>query len=367
MGPKQRRSELLTKETPYKPYAGKPHVRICAGGARQLASLPLKRREFIAGLSSAAAWAMVARAQQSGKIPKVGVLWHAGNEQEEAIYLGALRQGLNDLGYIDGKNIVLEDRFPAEKPERFPVLARELVALNPDVLVAVTGRAAVAMQEATKTIPTVFIIYPGDLVKAKVISSMAHPGANITGLTADAGDLTAKRIEVLRDAMGGISHIALLIQRSPMQEPVIERSRQVSAELKLTLDEFQVETAVDIGKAFERMAELNPDALYVPPGSLPYNERARIASLALRYRVPTMCGVREFVDAGALLSYGVSYISEFRRAGAYVDKILKGEKPADIPVEQPAKFELAVNLKTAKAIGTEIQPLFLSRADVIIE
>ncbi len=325
------------------------------------------RRAFIAALGGAAAWPMVARAQQSGKSPKIGVLWHAGNEQEEAIYLGALRQGLNDLGYIDGKNIVLENRFPAEKAERFPVLARELVALNPDVLVAVTGRAAVAMQEATKAIPTVFVIYPGDLVKAKVISSMAHPGGNITGLTADAGDLTAKRIEILRDAMGGLSHIALLIQRSPFQVPVIERTRQVSADLKITLDEFQVEAPVDIAKAFERMAELKPDALYVPPGNLPYNERARIAALALRYRVPTMCGVREFVDAGAMLSYGVSYVSEFRRAGAYVDKILKGEKPADIPVEQPAKFELVVNLKTAKAIGIEIQPLVLSRTDAMIE
>ena len=327
----------------------------------------MKRRTFIAVLGSAVVCPMVVRAQQPGKIPKVGVLWHAGNEQEEAIYLGALRQGLNDLGYIDGKNIILENRFPAEKAERFPVLARELVALNPDVLVAVTGQAAVAMQEVTKTIPIVFIIYPGDLVKAKVISSMAHPGGNITGLTANAGDLTAKRIEILRDAMGGLSHIALLIQRSPIQEPVIERSRQVSAELKITLDEFQVETPGDVDKAFERMAELKPDALYVPPGSLPYNERARIAALALRYRVPTMCGVREFVDAGALLSYGVSYVSEFRRAGAYVDKILKGEKPTDIPVEQPAKFELVVNLKTATAIGIEIQPLFLSRADAIIE
>ena len=327
----------------------------------------MKRRAFVAGLGSAAVWPWVARGQQSGKIPRIGVLWHAGSEQEEAIPLGALQQGLNDVGYIDGKNIVLENRFPAEKPERFPILARELVALNPDVLVAVTGRAAVAMQEATKTIPTVFIIYPGDLVKAKVISSMAHPGGNITGLTADAGDLTAKRIEVLRDAMGGISHIALLIQRSPMQEPVIQRSREVSAELKLTFDEFQVETPVDIDKAFERMAELKPDALYVPPGNLPYNERGRIAALALRYRVPTMCGARDYVDAGALLSYGVNYVSEFRRAGAFVDKILKREKPADIPVEQPTKFELVVNLKTAKAIGTEIQPLFLSRADVIIE
>jgi putative ABC transport system substrate-binding protein len=327
----------------------------------------MKRREFIAGLGSAATWPVVARAQPPVKTPRVGVLWHAGNEQEEAIPLGALRQGLNDVGYIDGKNIVLKNRFPAEKAERFPVLARELVALNPDVLVAVTGRAAVAMQEATKSIPTVFIIYPGDLVKAKVISSMAHPGGNITGLTADAGDLTAKRIEVLRDAMGGLSHIALLIQRSPMQEPVIERSRQVSAELKITFDEYQVETPADIDKAFERMAELKPDALYVPPGNLPYNERARIAALALRYRVPTMCGARDFVDAGALLSYGVSYVSEFRRAGAFVDKILKGEKPADLPVEQPAKFELVVNLKTAKAIGAELSPVILTRADTIIE
>src|SRR5262249_53998817 len=160
------------------------------------------------------------------------------------------RQGLRDFGYIDGKNIVLENRFPAEKAERFPALARELVGLNPDVLVTVTGQAAVAMQEATKTIPTVFILYPVDLVKAKVISSMAHPGGNLTGLTANAGDLTAKRIEILRDAMGGLSHIALLIQLSPLQELVIERSRQVCADLNIKLDEFPIETSIDIDKAF---------------------------------------------------------------------------------------------------------------------
>jgi putative ABC transport system substrate-binding protein len=196
---------------------------------------------------------------------------------------------------------------------------------------------------------------------------MAHPGGNITGLTVDAGDLTAKRIEVLRDAIGRLSHMALLIQRSPLLESTLKRCREVAADMNISLDEFETETPADIDLAFARMAELKPDALYVPPASLTYNERARIAALALRYRVPTMCGARELVDAGALLSYGVSYVSEFRRAGAYVNKILKGDKPADIPVEQPAKFELVVNLKTAKASGLEIAPLFLSRADAMIE
>jgi putative tryptophan/tyrosine transport system substrate-binding protein len=327
----------------------------------------MRRREFIAGLS-APAWPMVAWGQQSGKIPKVGVLWHAGNEQEEAIYLGALRHGLVDLGYVDGKNIVLENRFPAEKPERFPVLAQELVALHPDVLLAVTGRAADAMQQATKTIPTLFIIYPIDLLlKGNIISSIAHPGGNITGLTVDAGDLTAKRIEVLRDAIGRLSRMALLFQPSRILEAQVKRCREVAADMNISLDEYGVEIPVDIDAAFASMAELKPDALYVPPASLTYNERARIAALALRQRVPTMCGSRELVDAGALLSYGVSYVSEFRRAGTYVDKILKGDKPADLPVEQPAKFELVVNLKTAKAIGVEIPPLFLSRADAMIE
>jgi putative ABC transport system substrate-binding protein len=328
----------------------------------------MKRRAFIAGLGGAAAWPVVAGAQQPNKIPKIGILWHAGSADEEAIYLGALRTGLNDFGYIDGKNIVLENRFPAEKAERFPVLARELVALNPDVLVAVTGRATNAMQQATKTIPTVFIIYPIDLLfKANIVSSMAHPGGNITGLTVDAGDLTAKRIEVLRDAIGRLSHMALLTQRSPLLEKTVKRCREVAADMNISLDEFEAETPADIDLAFARMGELKPDALYVPPASLTYNERARIAALALRYRIPTMCGSRELVDAGALLSYGVSYVSEFRRAGAYVDKILKGDKPADIPVEQPTKFELVVNLKTAKALGVEIAPLFLSRADALIE
>jgi putative ABC transport system substrate-binding protein len=326
----------------------------------------MRRREFIIALGGAASWPLASQAQPSGKIPRIGVLWHAGNEQEEAIYLGALRHGLADLGYTDGKNIVLENRFPAEKLERFPVLARELVALNPDVLVAVTPPAAIAMQEATKTIPTVFIVYPGDLVKSKVISSMAHPGGNLTGLTVDAGDLTAKRIEILRDAMGPLSHIALLIERTPTLDPVIKRTKEVATDLKVALDEFQPKTPADIDEVFERMSESKPDAVYVPPASLTYNERARIAALALHYRLPTMCGMREHVDAGALLSYGPSFVREFYRAGSYIDKILKGEKPADIPVEQPDKFELAVNLKTAKAIGVEIPQLFLARVDTII-
>lgn len=314
-------------------------------------------------LGGAAAWPLVARAQQSNKMPKIGVLWHAGSADEEAAYLNALRNGLNDFGYIDGKNILLENRFPAEKPERFPVLARELVALHPDVLVAVTGRAADAMQQATKTIPTVFIIYPIDLLlKGNIISSIAHPGGNITGLTVDAGDLTAKRIEVLRDAIGTLSRMALLFQPSRILEAQVKRCREVAADMNISLDEYGVEIPADIDAAFARMAELKPDALYVPPASLTYNERARIAALASRYRVSTMCGMREHVDEGALLSYGVSYVLEFRRAGAFIDKILKGDKPADIPVEQPAKFELVVNLKTAKAIGVEIPPLFLSRA-----
>jgi ABC-type uncharacterized transport system substrate-binding protein len=326
---------------------------------------PMRRRDFITLVGGgAAAWPLLAGAQQSRKPPIIGVLWHAGSAEEEAIYIGALRRGLSDLGYMDGRNIVIENRFPAEIPERFLVLAEELVALNPDVLVAVTPEAVTAAQRATKTIPTVFIIY-NDPVGTKLVTSMARPGGNITGLTVYAGDLTAKRIELLAEGLGKLSRMALLAP--PSNQVVITRCREVAKDLNIALEVFEVATPTEIDAAFSRVTEAKPDALYVPPSGLTYVERTRVATLALRNRLPTMFGIREYVDAGGLFSYGPSFTGEFYRAAKYIDKILKGEKAGDIPIEQPVKFELAVNLRTSKAIGVAIPPTFLLRADEVIE
>ena len=228
----------------------------------------MRRREFIAALGSATAWPMLARAQRPPRqVPLVGVLWHAGSAEEEAIYLGALRKGLNDLGYIEGRNIILENRFAAENPERFPVMAEELVALKPDILLAVTPFAAFAAQQASKTVPTVFVVFP-DPVEAKLVTSMARPGGNITGFTADAGDLAAKRIEILVDGVGKLSRMALLISESPSQKAVIERCTEVASGLHISLDVFELVTPADIEIAFSRLAEVNPGALYIPPSGL---------------------------------------------------------------------------------------------------
>lgn len=193
------------------------------------------RRAFIAGLGGAAVWPMMGRAQIR-KIPVVGVLWHAGSAEEEDIFLGTLRKGLAELGYVEGRTIILENRFPAEKPERFTVLAQELAALNPDVLVTVTPLAANAAQQATKTIPTVSIIYP-NITKTKLIASLAHPGGNITGLSVDAGDLTAKRIEVLLDCVGRVSRMAILLgPPNPIQDLNLKRIREVTTDLNISID-----------------------------------------------------------------------------------------------------------------------------------
>jgi len=330
----------------------------------------MRRREFISLLGgAAAAWPHTARAQQpTRKIPRVGVLWHAGSAEEEAIYLGALSEGLKALGYVDGKTIALDHRFPNEMPERFVSLAAELAALKPDVLVAVTRPAAIAAQRATTTIPTVFIVVP-DPVGMKLVNSLARPGGNITGLTHIAVELSAKRLAYFKEAFPSASRAALLVNANDPQgmRRYIDESQIAAGALGITVQPVEVRSLGDFEAAFDQIVADRLEGVVVPADGLFYQGRGRLAQSALQRRLPLVVYSRETLEAGALMSYGADQRAIFRRAGVYVDKILKGERPADLPVEQPAKFEFLINLKTAKTLGLTIAPAVLARADEVIE
>ena len=329
----------------------------------------MKRRDFTTLIATAVLVSpFKAYAQQVSKIPRIGVLWHAASAEEEAIYLGALRQGLKDLGYVEGGTIALENRFPAEIPERFTSFAAELTALKVDVLVPVTRPAALAAQRATTTIPIVFIVVP-DPVGSKLVSSLARPGGNITGLSSLSLDLSAKRLELLKVALPGVVRVGLLLNGNDQigVRRYIEEHQVAADRLGLTLQPVEVRGPGDFGPAFSKMGRDRVSGVVVGPDGLFFAERRRTADLALAHRLPLMMNSRENLEAGALMSYGPSYPAIFRRAAVYIDKILKGAKPADIPVEQPAKFEFLINRKTAKALGITIADMALARADDVLE
>ncbi len=328
----------------------------------------MKRREFITLLSGAVvAGSLTARAQNSKKIPKVGVLWHAGNEEEEAVFLGAVRQGFKDLGYVEGHNIKLINTFAAEQYKRFDANATKLVTLQVDILVAVTAPAALAAQRATKTIPIVFV-GAIDPVQMKLVESFARPGGNITGLTNLASDITAKRLEVLKELLPNALRFGQLVNSSDPTNAsrFIAESQAAAAKLKLEMQPIQVRAPDELERAFS-MIEGNVDAISVPNDGMFYNKRRRIAELALTHRVTLMVPWKEAVQFGALISYGPSSTKVFGRVPYYVDKILKGTKPADLPIELPTSFEMFINAKTAKALGVTIPPALLSRADDVFE
>ena len=329
----------------------------------------MRRREFISLLGGAAGiWPLGVLAQPVGKLPRVGVLWHAGSAEEEAIYLGSLLEGLKLLGYVDGKTIVLEHRFPNEIPERFVSLAAELAALKPDVLVAVTRPAAIAAQRATTTIPIVFIVVP-DPVGTKLVNSLARPGGNVTGLTHIAVELSGKRLAFFKEAFPRSSRVALLLNGNdvPGMQRYIDEFQTAAVALSVSVRPVDVRSLGDFEAAFDTIVAERLDGVILPADGLFYQGRVRLAQLALQRRLPLVVYSRETLEAGALLSYGTDQRAIFRRAAAYVDKIIKGERPADLPVEQPTKFETLINLKTARALGLAIPEIALVRADEVIE
>jgi ABC-type uncharacterized transport system substrate-binding protein len=319
----------------------------------------MRRRQFIKLVGGAAAASpFTARAQQSSnKIPLVGVLWHAGSAEEEDVYLTVLVKAFNDLGYDEGRNIHFDHRFPAENPERFRTLARELVDEKPDVIIDVLVLGAVELKKLTDTIPIVFVIV-ADPVGYGLVKSLARPDSNATGLSLMTTDLSGKRLEILKEAVPKLSQVALLLDPTVVNKENVIRANQVAAQaLGVSLRVVEIESSEEIEPTFAKMAQDGINGVAIGPTGLLFNQRARLGAAALTYKIPVMSHGAEEVPYGLLFSYGQDFPDFFRRAAAYADKILKGAKPADLPVEQPTKFKLALNLKTAKALG----PLFPSR------
>ena len=311
---------------------------------------------------------LAAEAQQPAKIAQIGYL--APNLAASPHLPEAFRQGLRDLGYGEGRNVVIEYRDAAGKFERLPALAAELVALKVDVIVAGGTPAALAAKQASGTLPIVFA-GPGDPVTSGLVSSLARPGGNVTGLSSFAPELVGKCLEQLTQAVPGVGRVAALWQPGGLgkrtDKAVLKEAEAAARALGVRLQFVEARSRGDLDRAFSEMTKARAAALTVLPGSMFVNERRRLVDLAARNRLPAVYPWSEGVAEGGLMSYGPDLADLFRRAAAYVDKILKGAKPGDLPVEQPAKFELAINLKTAKTLGRTIPPALLQRADRVIE
>jgi ABC-type uncharacterized transport system substrate-binding protein len=328
----------------------------------------MKRRDFITLLGGlGAAWPIAAQSQRNKSVPKVGVLWHAGGAEEEATYLRALNQGFSDLGFVDGNTIALDHRFPDERPERFASLAGELAAIPVDVLVAVTLPAALAAARATTKIPIVFTGVP-DPVRSKLVNSLARPGGNITGLTNIASEIAAKRVQLLKEAFPRMTRVTLLVNPSDQaMGSFVDEAKTSAIALGLEVQTVEVRSLEEFEQAFQRMVDGGSEGVISAPNGLFYQGRVLAGRLAVAHHLPLMAVSRETLEGGALMSYGPDFQAIFRRTPVYVDKILKGEKPADLPVEVPTKFQFLINLKTAKALGITVAESLLLRADEVIE
>jgi putative tryptophan/tyrosine transport system substrate-binding protein len=329
----------------------------------------MQRREFITLLGGAAAappvlWPLAARAQQPGKLPTIGFLGGAtlsayGN------WTAAFVQRLRELGWVEGRTVAIEYRWAEGRSERAVEIAAEFARLKVDVIVT-AGSAVPAAKQATSVIPIVFAVAV-DPLGSGLVASLSRPGGNVTGLSAQSADLAGKRLGLLREVVPAMHRLAIM-GNVGASEPVLEigEVQATARTLGLEATTLEIRRAEDIAPSFEALRG-QADALYVVTDPLVNTNRIRINTLALAARLPTMHGVREFVEAGGLMSYGANLPDLFRRAGELVDKILRGTKPADIPVEQPTRFDLVVNMTTAKAIGLTIPETFLVRADEVIE
>jgi putative ABC transport system substrate-binding protein len=328
-----------------------------------------KRREFITLLGGAAAWPMMAQAQQSAtqRIPKVGVLWHAGSAEEEGALFTELVGGFRALGYIDGQNIILEHRFPNETPALFTSMAAELVSLNVDVLMSSGNNAATYARKATTSIPLV-LMFISDPVGLKLVKSLAQPGGNATGLSIFSSELIGKRLEFLSEALPGLSRVAQLVNPlAQISHLYTDLTQAAAAQLGLTVERFEAQSRDELASAFDAMAKAGMQAVTTNADGLSYAQRYLIGQLALQTRVPAAVWARETLTPGTLLSYGPDLLAICHRAAVYADEILKGAKAGELPVEQPTRVELVINLKTARALGLKIPPTLLARADEVIE
>jgi putative tryptophan/tyrosine transport system substrate-binding protein len=310
--------------------------------------------------------AFAAEAQQQTKVPRIGFLF-VGSSSFYAAWIDVFRQGLKELGYIEGKNITIDYRYAEGKADRLPALADELVGLKVDVIVSSSTPSVLAAKKATSTIPIVFVSI-SDPVASGLVDSLARPGGNSTGLTIVAVELSGKRLELLKEAVPKVTRVAFLWEATNPAQASQWREAQAAAQaLRLQLQSLEVRSSNDFDSAFEAALRERAQALVTTPSALFGAHLKRIVEFAAKNRLPAMYGNPQFVDAGGLMSYAPDYSAQYRRAATYVDKILKGAKPADLPVEQPTKFEFVVNLKAAKQIGLTIPPNVLARADRVIK
>jgi putative ABC transport system substrate-binding protein len=330
----------------------------------------LSRRAFISSLAALAAGSVTAlkphnaRAQQPGSPRRIGVL--AGGFTPENKEAQAFRQGLRDAGYAEGRDVVIEWRYVGGDYARVPALVADLVQLKVDVIVVTNTPAALAVKRATSTIPIV-LASVGDPVGSGLVTSLAHPGSNVTGLSLMIAELSAKRLQLLKEAIPRLTRVAVLWNPdTPPHTKVVEDLKAGAPSLSIELKFVSARTPAEFGPAFSAVSRAHAQALYVLEDPVFFTHRMTLLKLALKARLPVLYGERNFPDAGALMSYGPNTEDLFRRSAGYVDKILKGAKPGDLPIEQPTKFELVVNLKTAKALGITIPQSILLRADEVI-
>ena len=328
-----------------------------------------RRRFLMTSVAGALAGPLAVEAQRPGKVYRIGYLTVPSRETAQGV-ANAFQLGLRDLGWIAGRNVVVDYRFAESNVDRLPDLAAELVRLRADVIVAGANAAVIAAKNATPTIPIVMFLAI-DPVAAGLVASLAQPGRNVTGLTVTAGqEIYGKQLQLLKDAFPRISRVAILVNQatpSYARALALQEIDIATQALGLQRTRMEIRDPAEFDNAFEAMTTAHLDAIFVPADSMFYQHRVRLAGLVAKTRLPAMWGLREYAEAGGLLAYATELNDLARRAATFVDKILKGAKPADLPVEQPTKFELSINLKTARALGLTIPPSVLQRADHVIQ
>jgi putative tryptophan/tyrosine transport system substrate-binding protein len=322
----------------------------------------VKRREFIGLIGGAAAWPLTASAQRAGgKIVTIGIL-----AIEPWPPIDTFRQALNALGYIEGKNLRFEHRYAKGHNERLPELANDLVGLHVDVILTWGTDAVLAAKQATTTIPIVMGTV-GDPLGSGIVTNLARPGANVTGSSSRAAELEAKRLQLLNEAVPGLSRVAILFNPTNRYMPLaLQSARQGAQMLDASLAVYEVHDTATLDAAFVTLTKDRPDAVMVPADTFLVSQRSRIAQFAIENKLPSVYTFREHIEAGGLIAYTPNYHDLFRRAAKYVDRILKGTKPGELPIEQPTKFHLLINLKTARTVGIILPPKLLARADEVV-
>jgi putative tryptophan/tyrosine transport system substrate-binding protein len=328
----------------------------------------IRRREFVTLLGGAAvAWPVAGRAQQPGRVRRIGVLSGLADDSEGRFRVTTFQEGLRELGWTEGHNVRIELRWAVGDVDRMRTYAAELVATKPDAILAITTAALVPLRHATSSIPNVFVNV-GDPAESGIVESLARPGGNITGITTFVSSIGGKWLELLKEVAPDIVRVLVILNRdNPTARGVLRIIEASAPSFGVVVTQVSVHSADEIERAVENFARQPNAALLVLPDPATVVNRARIVGLAAQHRIPAVYPFRYFVDSGGLMSYGTVPTDQYRQAASYVDRILKGANPGELPVQQPAKFELVVSLKTAKALGLTIPESFLLRADEVIE